>query len=60
MGSDEAELAALEPGEAEKNVEVEIEKGQRLLGKYRPGSDEHRLLSRRIAMLKRLKDKMGR
>jgi len=57
--TEQAELAALESGEAQKNVEGEIQKAEELLGKCPPGSDEHRMLSRRVAMLKKLKHKMG-
>jgi len=58
--TEQAELAALESGEARKNIEAEIEKAEKLLSKYPPGLDEHRMLSRRVAMLKKLKEKLGR
>ncbi|MBI5527675.1 MAG: hypothetical protein HY897_15185 [Deltaproteobacteria bacterium] len=56
--SDEAELAGLQSGAAAKNLEGEIAKAEKLLGKYPPDSDEHRMLSRRVLMLKRLGEKM--
>jgi hypothetical protein len=58
--TEQAELAALELGEATKNVDAEIEKAGKLLSRYRPGSDEHRVLSRRVAMLRKLKEKFER
>lgn len=52
------ELEMLKSGEAAKRIEREIEKAEALLAKHEPGSDQHRMLSRRLAMLKRLKEKM--
>lgn len=57
--SDDAELAALQSGEAARNVDFEIAKAEKLLAKYEPGSGEHDLLSRRVLMLKKLKEKLG-
>ena len=54
--SDAAELAALQAGEAKKSIDAELEKTETLLSKYGPDSDEHRMLSRRVAMLKKLKE----
>ena len=56
----ERELAMLESGEAQKDVDREIEKAEALVKKYASDTDEHKMLSRRIVMLKKLRQKMSR
>ncbi|MBI5528258.1 MAG: hypothetical protein HY897_18145 [Deltaproteobacteria bacterium] len=56
--SAEQELEMLRSGEAVKDIEREIEKAETLAKKYASDTEEHKMLSRRIAMLKRLKEKI--
>ncbi|MBI5529800.1 MAG: hypothetical protein HY897_26040 [Deltaproteobacteria bacterium] len=58
--AEQRELEMLQTGEAARSVEREIDKAEALLQKHQSGSDQHRMLSRRLAMLKRLKEKMPR